>query len=210
MVEVGGRKLISHQLEAIERAGFGEVVVVVGHGATNLMQYIGSSAPQVQVQFVENRDFSTTNNIYSLHLALQACGDRNYSEFAIFESDVYVDASTAQAFLTDPAALDSALVSPYEYWMDGTAVTVNTSGRIDAFVSKKDISRYGYGELYKTVNWYRFSRHYLHRLLLTIPCCVSQREREKQLLRRCATHYQPSRDRRLESLFNCDVSLDGN
>ena len=45
--------------------------------------------------------------------------------------------------------------------MEGTAVTVKADRRIDAFISKKDINRYAYGELYKTVNWYRFSRKYL-------------------------------------------------
>jgi histidinol-phosphate/aromatic aminotransferase/cobyric acid decarboxylase-like protein len=146
---------------------FDEIVVVVGHGAASLMQYIDSSiSPRLPVQYVENRDFGSTNNIYSLHLALQACRDREFSEIAIFESDVYVEPATAHAYLTNSQATDSALVSPYEYWMEGTAVTVKPNGRIDAFITKKDISRYAYNELYKTVNWYRFSGRYLRELYM--------------------------------------------
>lgn len=166
MVEIGGVKLISHLLDAIARAQFDEIIIVVGHGATSLAQYVNTSAPHLRVHFIENRDFGTTNNIYSLHLALQACQDWDFSELAVFESDVYVEPSTAYAYLTNPNAVDSALVSPYEYWMEGTAVTIKANGRIDAFVSKRDISRYSYSELYKTVNWYRFSRHYLRDLYM--------------------------------------------
>jgi histidinol-phosphate/aromatic aminotransferase/cobyric acid decarboxylase-like protein/choline kinase len=162
MVEVGGVRLISHLLHLIDRAGFDETIVVVGHGAASLKQHIRSLAPSdLTVHFVENRDFANTNNIYSLHLALQACQDRDFAEIAVFESDVYVAPATAQAYLTSPRAVDSALVSPYEYWMEGTAVTVKANGRIEAFISKNDISRYSYSELYKTVNWYRFSRRYM-------------------------------------------------
>lgn len=162
MVEVGGTRLIAHLLQAIARADFDEAVIVVGHGGDNLIQYIASLTPQhSQIRFVENKDFATTNNIYSLHLALEASKNSDYSEIAVFESDVYVEPSTAHAYLTDPQAANSALVSPYEYWMEGTAVTIKDNDHIDTFVSKKDISRYSYGELYKTVNWYRFTRSYM-------------------------------------------------
>ena len=43
---------------------------------------------------------------------------------------------------------------------------MKANGRIDTFISKKDISRYSYGELYKTVNWYRFSRRYMRDLYM--------------------------------------------
>ena len=56
MVEVGGTRLISYLLDAIQRAGFDEIVVVVGHGAASLTQYINSSAlPRLPVYFVDNR-----------------------------------------------------------------------------------------------------------------------------------------------------------
>lgn len=64
LVEVGGKTLIEHQLEAFADAGIGPVLVVVGHKADEVKAVVGSRAT-----FVENPDPAGTNSLYSFWLA---------------------------------------------------------------------------------------------------------------------------------------------
>lgn len=64
LVEVGGKTLIEHQLEALADAGIGPVQVVVGHMADEVKKVIGNRA-----SYVENPDPAGTNSLYSFWLA---------------------------------------------------------------------------------------------------------------------------------------------
>lgn len=64
LVEVGGKTLIEHQLEALADAGIGPVMVVVGYKAEDVKRVVGPRA-----SFVENADPAGTNSLYSFWLA---------------------------------------------------------------------------------------------------------------------------------------------
>lgn len=66
LVEVGGRSLIQHQLEALADHGIGPVLVVVGYQADEVRREIGDRA-----ETLENERFAQTNSLYSLWLARQ-------------------------------------------------------------------------------------------------------------------------------------------
>lgn len=64
LVEIGGRPLILHQLEALADHGVGPVLVIVGHQADEVQTVIGDRA-----QILLNERFAETNSLYSLWLA---------------------------------------------------------------------------------------------------------------------------------------------
>lgn len=64
LADVGGRPLISLQIDALVAAGATTVVVVVGHGAEEVRATVGG-----RVQFVENERYAETNSLHSFHLA---------------------------------------------------------------------------------------------------------------------------------------------
>lgn len=64
LVEVGGRPLILHQLEALADHGVGPVLVVVGYQADEVKKAIGDRA-----ETLVNEGYETTNSLYSLWLA---------------------------------------------------------------------------------------------------------------------------------------------
>lgn len=68
LLEVGGRTLIEHQIQALREAGVEQVVVVVGFRAEMIRDLLGDS-----VRFVLNEVYDRTNSLYSLNLALPAC-----------------------------------------------------------------------------------------------------------------------------------------
>lgn len=64
LVEVGGRPLLLHQLDAVRDAGAERVTVVVGHGHEHVRAVAGGEA-----SFVLNDRYADTNSLYSFWLA---------------------------------------------------------------------------------------------------------------------------------------------
>ncbi|MFN2566083.1 MAG: NTP transferase domain-containing protein [Gemmatimonadaceae bacterium] len=63
LIEVGGRPLILHQLEALADHGVGPVLIVAGHEADEVQKVVRDRA-----EFILNERFAETNSLYSLWL----------------------------------------------------------------------------------------------------------------------------------------------
>jgi choline kinase len=64
LLEVGGRTLMQHQLDALGRCGVTDVVVVVGFRGDQVRRHTGSA-----VRCIDNERYARTNSLYSLWLA---------------------------------------------------------------------------------------------------------------------------------------------
>jgi choline kinase len=67
LIEVGGRPLLSHQLEAVRNAGATQATVVVGHCHEQVRAIVGDDT-----SVVLNDRYAATNSLYSFWLARQA------------------------------------------------------------------------------------------------------------------------------------------
>ena len=79
LVELGGRPLLDHQLQALAWAGVDRVVVVAGYMADDV---IAALPPGIPV--VVNEDYAETNSLYSFWLARQEVGE----EMLVLNGDV--------------------------------------------------------------------------------------------------------------------------
>lgn len=77
----------------------------------------------------------------------------------LFESDLIFDDAVIDAIVNDPRDT-LALVDKYESWMDGTCVKLSPDDEIEAFVSGKCFKYSEINQYYKTVNIYKFSKHF--------------------------------------------------
>ncbi len=157
MIRINGQTLLERTVEALRLAGISKMVIVVGWQGAQLMKTIQSSVSGIELEFVCNSDYATTNNIYSLFLAREQL---SRDDTILIESDLVFDKELLQTVVQSPAC-DIAVVSKYKPWMDGTVVTVTEDGRISAFIEKQDIERKSADIYYKTVNIYKFSRCFL-------------------------------------------------
>lgn len=156
MVPVNGVTLIDRMLHQLDKLHLSRIIIVAGYEGRKLVDYIGTLDIRTTIQFVENPVYDKTNNIYSLALA------KNYlleEDTLLLESDLIFEDDVLKALLNDPRPT-LALVDKYESWMDGTCVKIGEDDTIETFVPGKkfvfeDISQY-----YKTVNIYKFSRHF--------------------------------------------------
>lgn len=156
MVQVNGVALIDQMLHQIESRHLSRIVIVVGYEGEKLMKYIDTLGIRTPIVYVQNPIYDKTNNIYSLALAKDyLCQD----DTLLFESDLIFEDAVIDQLLDDPRET-LALVDKYESWMDGTCVKLGPDDSIASFVPSKNFRFEEAHEYYKTVNIYKFGRHF--------------------------------------------------
>lgn len=156
MVKVNGVTLIERLLQILDKKKLSKIVVVVGYEGQKLMDYIATLEIKTTIEYVNNPIYDKTNNIYSLALA----GKYLVSEDTLlFESDLIFEESLVDCLLEDPRET-LALVDKYESWMDGTCMVLDDNDNIVDFVPGKYLNYQEKEKYFKTVNIYKFSKHF--------------------------------------------------
>lgn len=156
MVKVNGVSLIERMLRQLENKHLSKIVIVVGYEGQKLIDFIGTLNIKTPIVYVDNQIYDRTNNIYSLFLAKEYL---RQEDTLLFESDLIFEDSVIDILLEDPRET-LALVDKYESWMDGTCVKLSDDDSIEAFVPGKNFKFNEIKEYYKTVNIYKFSKHF--------------------------------------------------
>jgi choline kinase len=68
LLELGGRTILGMTLENFIANGIGDIVIVTGYRDDQIRRFVRTSFPALDVEFVRNDRFETTNNSYSLWL----------------------------------------------------------------------------------------------------------------------------------------------
>ena len=183
MVKVNGVSLIDRMLHQIAKKDISRIIIVVGYEGQKLIDYISTLDIQVPIKYVNNPIYNKTNNIYSLALA------KNYlleDDTLLFESDLIFEDSVLDALTEDPRGT-LALVDKYESWMDGTCVKIAQDDTIEAFIPGKKFKFNEIKDYYKTVNIYKFSKHFSQThyvpFLEAYQSALGQNEYYEQVLR---------------------------
>lgn len=183
MVKVNGVTLIERMLRQLEALHLSRIVIVVGYRGRQLIDYIATLGLSTPITYINNPIYDRTNNIYSLALAKDHL---LREDTLLLESDVIFDDSVLHALVDDPRET-LALVDKYECWMDGTCVTLAEDDSISSFVPGKRLVFSDAEKYYKTVNIYKFSRHfsesYYVPFLEAYSCALGNNEYYEQVLR---------------------------
>ena len=159
LVEVGGASILSNLVESLITNGLKRIVVVVGYRAELIEEHLLRYGDDVELVFVENRVFDTTNNIYSLWLAREFLG----GGFCLFEADVFFQEGLVRRLLEHPAE-NVMVIDRYTPRMDGTVVSLNRDGEVAAVHLKRSQGPdFDYQDKYKTVNFYRIGADFYRR-----------------------------------------------
>ena len=163
MVEVAGCKLIDRAIAAIKKAGIKRFVIVTGYKGDNLKKYIlDNYSGQLDFVFIDNKDYATTNNIYSFYLAKE---ELKKDDVILLESDIIFDEDLIKDVL-DSEDKDIVTVAKYESWMDGTCVTLDENNHIKKFIEKARFLYEFIDKYYKTVNIYKFSKEFVNNIYI--------------------------------------------
>lgn len=69
LVPVSGKPILQYQLEALVSCGIKDVCVVIGHQGARLQEFVKETFPQLNVRYVWNHEYATSNSSYSFFLA---------------------------------------------------------------------------------------------------------------------------------------------
>lgn len=156
MVEVNGTSMIERVLRQLDTKNLERIIIVDGYQNDVLESFINKFEIKTPIQFITNEIYDQTNNIYSLYLAHELLLE---SDTILLESDLIFDEALLDVILDDPNP-NSALVSKYEAWMDGTVVTLDSTKTITDFIGKQAFNYQHTDTYYKTINIYKFSKEF--------------------------------------------------
>lgn len=156
MVKVNGITLIERLLRILDRKQLSKIVIVVGYEGQKLIDFIQTLGIQTIIEYVDNPIYDKTNNIYSLALSNEYLVNE---DTLLFESDLIFEESLVDCLLEDERET-LALVDKYESWMDGTCMVLDEDDNIVDFIPGKYLDFQEKDKYYKTVNIYKFSKHF--------------------------------------------------
>ena len=95
LFELDGETLLGRCTDALHRLGFGDVMVVTGHGDDRVRDWWASAARPLRAQFVHNPRYADLNNFYTLEIA---CMEAASGTLLVLNSDiVFADRVVADA-----------------------------------------------------------------------------------------------------------------
>jgi choline kinase len=141
LTEVGGQPILGRLLENLRSQGIRRLVVVTGYLDSYVREFVHKHQGELQVDYVFNPVYQTTNNIYSLWLARQAIQE----PFLLIESDLVFESE----MLIDVLKPDKIAISHILPWMNGTTVALNGEKGVAAFHPKDCLNN---DPKFKTVN----------------------------------------------------------
>jgi len=125
LTEVNGISILERLVKNLRAQGFKRLIVVIGHLGDCIQKFLQQHANDMQIDYVINPDYRTTNNIYSLWLARHQIRE----PFLLVESDLIFETS----MLDDMLQPDRMAVSKVLSWMNGTTVELGLDGQVTAF-----------------------------------------------------------------------------
>ena len=69
MLKVNGKTLIEWCLDAAVLHPIDRILIIVGYEKDKLMDFLGTNYKGVEILYIHNPDYASTNNIYSVYLA---------------------------------------------------------------------------------------------------------------------------------------------
>ena len=143
---VGGIPILERLVNNLREQRIHRLVVVIGHMGGFIKNFLRKFAQDIQIEYIVNPDYRTTNNIYSLWLARHQVK----GPFLLLEGDLIFESW----MLDDMLHPDKIAISEIRPWMNGTMVELDADAKINSI-------HVGYEKInpswYKTVNVYSLS-----------------------------------------------------
>jgi histidinol-phosphate/aromatic aminotransferase/cobyric acid decarboxylase-like protein/choline kinase len=158
LLEVGGRTIMGRIIDGLQANGITQVYVVTGYRAAEVEGYVTQKFGDLELRFIRNEAYATTNNIYSMALALEQM-DLD-EDILLIESDLIYEPAVLSRLIKSEHR-NVALVDRYRIGMDGTVVSVSEAGVITQVIptSLQD-DKFDFSDKFKTLNIYKFSAEF--------------------------------------------------
>ncbi len=151
LIQINKEPLLTRSLRQLSKLGVKKVILVVGYRYDDIENEYQSSFQGMELYYIYNKDWETTNNLVSFYLAFPQID----SDYILLEGDlIYTDKEIRK--MSYP---DSIAVSPFKQYMDGTIITTKNDYVKMMYLKSSKIKPEKSETLYKTVNIYSFSKN---------------------------------------------------
>jgi histidinol-phosphate/aromatic aminotransferase/cobyric acid decarboxylase-like protein len=165
LMDIGGSTILGRAMDSLIAADVTPITVVTGYRSEEISGYISARYPDVPVRYVVNSDYDSTNNIVSLAMALEALSYDD--DVLLIECDLLFEPRLITELAAGPGG-NVALVDRYRTGMDGTVVSVTDGAVTEVFPTSRQGAGFRYDDKFKTLNIYRFDRHFCRSTLRPI------------------------------------------
>lgn len=156
LLPISGGTIIDRIVTGLESRGVTPITIVTGYRDEELKAHLAEGFPSLDIRYVHNSEYETTNNIHSMALAFEEMGDVD-DDLVLIESDLIYEPRVLDRLLASTHD-NVALVDRYRAGMDGTVVTLADTGLITQVIPPAlQSSDFSFADKYKTLNMYRFS-----------------------------------------------------
>lgn len=166
MIDVCGETIIKRALNKLaELKRIEEVIIVVGYKAEKIIEHIGDVYKFMKITYVFNKDYFTTNNIYSLWLTK----DYIKNDVILLEGDIIFEKKMLLP-LMESNHTNLVLVAKYNELIPGTVISMDEkTKKIKKFIDSKnqEKTKNYFTDKYKTINIYLFKKQFIEKYFMS-------------------------------------------
>lgn len=162
LIEINGKPILFNTLDILQHKGIKKTHLVLGYLGEIIKARVGNVWKGMEINYIENKDYDKTNNIYSLWMAREVLDE----DTILMECDIYFEEALLDKLLS--ANLENkVVVDNFKAGMDGTVVEINDRGEVKRLITSDEQGKnFDYSDKFKTVNIYLFTKEFLQKYFL--------------------------------------------
>lgn len=169
MVEVAGKPILEYQIDAYRKAGIDEIIIITGYEG-EVIENFCRHIKGIKIKIIENKDYETTNNMYSFYLAKDEIRSR---PFILNNADLVISDVVVEMLIN--SKYESAIaVDTTIFTEESMKVSVSVNGEITD-ISKTMLEGDSFG---CSIDFYKFSERDSVRFLRVVKSII---QNEKNL-----------------------------
>jgi choline kinase len=142
LLNIGGKTILQRMIDNLLSYDLNDFIIVTGYLQDQIKKFIANYYPKLNVTYIYNDKYDTTNNIYSLWITKDHVKN---DEMLLMDSDILFDKKILGLLLNSQYSNCLALRSDHKLSDEEIKVRLNSDGTI-AEISKKVDLRYAVGE----------------------------------------------------------------
>jgi choline kinase len=137
LLPIDGHCLLERAINALLQAGIDRITLVTGYLGKKIEAFIGQNFPDLDIHYIHNPLYETTNNIYSLYLMR---ADAEGEDVVLLDSDILFDPAILTRLLNDPAP-DTLAINSHALGEEEIKVVLDDERRVSEISKTCSISK---------------------------------------------------------------------
>ena len=168
LLKIGKKNILERTIDNLIQNDIKDIIIVTGFLEKQITEFVSSNYPQLNVQFLNNEKYDSTNNIYSLWMTKELVMN---DDMLLMDSDILFDHKIIELLLTSGYDNCLAIRSDHELSDEEIKVTVDENRAIKK-INKVVDPKIAIGE---SIGIEKFSTEYLKALFDILDDKILQR-----------------------------------